>query len=166
MATRKLHADAFGRIFFYWRNNGNLQSKFTWNIPNWHGNCDELYSLKAAEKICDKCCSTYLQYDSPFGFDMHWPPFLHGDGAHDVNPAMKNLEKLVNLIEIYIFLSSGDLMDPLHDLYWGKGKKEREREEHGQRNNRLLKVCVQMIFVRCKCTGRCANAIGFMPLIY
>lgn len=31
---------------------------------------------------------TYLQYDSPFGFDTQTPSFLHGDGAHDVNPKM------------------------------------------------------------------------------
>lgn len=35
------------------------------------------------------CRCTYLQYDSPFGFDMQWPPFLHGDGEHDVNPVLK-----------------------------------------------------------------------------
>lgn len=31
-----------------------------------------------------KC--TYLQYDSPLGFDMQDPPCRHGDGEHDINP--------------------------------------------------------------------------------
>lgn len=30
---------------------------------------------------------TYLQYDSPFGFETHVPLCLQGDGAHDLKPA-------------------------------------------------------------------------------
>lgn len=39
---------------------------------------------------------THLQYDSPFGFDTQTPSFLHGDGAHDVNPEMKQNEIQLN----------------------------------------------------------------------
>lgn len=52
--------------------------------------------------------STYLQYESPFGFDMHWPPFLHGDGAHDVNPEMieKKIKKLLNVDHFIVCANS------------------------------------------------------------
>jgi hypothetical protein len=29
--------------------------------------------------------NTYLQYDSPLGFDTHTPLFLHGDGEQLIN---------------------------------------------------------------------------------
>lgn len=52
--------------------------------------------IEKKNKIAAVCLCTYLQYESPFGFDMHWPPFLHGDGAHDVNPEMVKEIKLRN----------------------------------------------------------------------
>lgn len=79
-----------------------------------YGNWGELLieSIKVSfwRQIHDlnSCCfwlCTYLQYDSPFGFDMHWPPLLHGDGAHDVNPVMqmRGKEKLsINFILLFL----------------------------------------------------------------
>lgn len=68
---------------------------------------------------------TYLQYDSPLGFETQWPPFLQGDGAHDINPRIRkknqnllsfgqNRQKKIFVTEIQCSCkSSGNCTDQL-----------------------------------------------------
>lgn len=70
--------------------NGSLQSKQRYEI---YTEIDTVIAMNFIVVIREKngfrqifVHNTYLQDDSPFGLDMHWPLFLHGDGAHDVNP--------------------------------------------------------------------------------
>lgn len=41
---------------------------------------------------------TYLQYDSPLGFETQEAPFLHGFGEHDTRPTEKKKQENIKII--------------------------------------------------------------------
>lgn len=66
---------------------------------------------------------TYLQYDSPFGFEIQFPPFLHGDGAHEVNPEKKNKINISHMILNHGSILKSKFLDKIHLLIRSKSLK-------------------------------------------